>query len=261
MVIYVPNGRAREYSPLALNYFKGCDHNCDYCYVPRMKGRWDKTYQHSNVILPSAKDIQRIEKSAKKWQGCDEQILLSFMGDPYCNAENGETRTILEILNNYEHKVSVLTKNPKKALRDLDMINQFGKRIKIGTTLTFDNDTDSFQYESGASLPQSRIDALKEFEQNGIITWVSFEPVIIPAQSLNLLAQVVGFIDHVKIGKVNNYMGLSKQINWTQFIKDSVQILRNGAMDDRFYIKKDLLAYNNGVYLSANETNQDWLNL
>lgn len=28
-----------------------------------------------------------------------------------------------------------------------------------------------------------------------------------------------------------------------------------------FYIKKDLLIHNKGVYLSGNETNQDYLNL
>jgi hypothetical protein len=32
-------------------------------------------------------------------------------------------------------------------------------------------------------------------------------------------------------------------------------------MNDRFYIKKDLLIHNTGVYLSGNETNEDYLNL
>lgn len=35
--IYEPSGKAREYSPLALNLYKGCDHGCNYCYVPDMK--------------------------------------------------------------------------------------------------------------------------------------------------------------------------------------------------------------------------------
>lgn len=32
--IYQPSGAAREYSPLALNYIKGCDHGCVYCLHP-----------------------------------------------------------------------------------------------------------------------------------------------------------------------------------------------------------------------------------
>jgi DNA repair photolyase len=32
--IYEPSGAAREYSPLAMNYIKGCDHGCVYCVHP-----------------------------------------------------------------------------------------------------------------------------------------------------------------------------------------------------------------------------------
>lgn len=226
-----------------------------------MQNMKNKGFKPIQVIKPTASDWARIEKSAKKMQGCNEQILLSFLHDSYCDAEVGETRRLLKILNQYGHKVSILTKNPENALRDLDIMKAFGERFKIGTTLTFDNDADSLQYEPGAPLPQSRIDALKEFERNGITTWSSFEPVIMPSQSLNLLNQVVGFIDHVKVGKINHFGNYSQQINWAQFLADAVQILRNGDMDDRFYIKKDLLDFNQGVYLSANETDMDWLNL
>ena len=172
MNIYEPSGRAREYSPLALNYFKGCDHGCKYCYVPNMMGRFNSNYSHESVILPT--DFQKLEQSAKKMQGCEKQILLSFTGDPYCNAETLETRKVLEILNNYNHKVAILTKNPEKALKDIDVIKNFGSRIKIGATLTFDNEFDSKEWEPGASIPKSRIEALLKFSELGIITWASF---------------------------------------------------------------------------------------
>lgn len=264
MKIYVPKGRAREYSPLSLNYLSHCDFGCLYCYGIRltdMQNMKNKGFKPIQVVKPSASDWLRIKNSAKKWMGCNEQILLSFLHDPYCDSEHGETRKLLKILNQYGHKVAILTKNPEKALRDLDIMKDMGDCFKIGTSLTFDNDKDSLQYEPGASLPQSRIDALEEFKKQGIKTWASFEPVIMPSQSLNLLNQVTSFIDHVKVGKVNHFGNYSQQINWTQFIKDAVQILRNASMNDRFYIKKDLLAFNQGVYLSSNETDQDWLNL
>lgn len=257
--IYEPAGRAREYSPLALNYFKGCDHGCLYCYVPNMLGRFNSKYQHGTVVSPT--EFKQLETSARKMQGCEKQILLSFTGDPYCNAENGETRKVLEILNFYGHKVAILTKNPSKALKDIEVFKSFGDRFKIGSTLTFDNDKDSFEWEKGAANPESRIEGLRQLANEGIKTWASFEPVIIPEQSLNLLNQLVPFIDHVKIGKINNYKGIDKQIDWAKFIFDSVRILRDAKMNDRFYIKKDLLIYNTGVYLSGHETDEDWLNL
>jgi len=257
MNIYEPAGRAREYSPLALNYFKGCDHNCLYCYVPKMMGRFNKNYIHSNVVCPV--DFSKLEASAKKMTGCNKQILLSFTGDPYCNAENGETNKVLEILNKYNHKVAILTKQPEKALKDIAIIKSFGNRIKIGATLTFNNGKDSSEWESGAATPSSRIAGLKQFADNGVITWASFEPVIIPEQSLSMLKQITPFINHVRIGKLNNYKGLDKQIDWAKYLFEAVRICRDSNV--KFYIKNDLAIHNNGVYLSGNETNEDYLNL
>lgn len=257
MNIYEPAGRAREYSPLALNYFRGCDHGCLYCYVPNMLGRFNGNYNHSNVVSPT--DFKQLEKSAEKMQGCEKQILLSFTGDPYCNAENGETRRVLEILNFYNHKVSILTKQPNKAIKDLDIFKKFGKRFKIGSTLTFYNENDSRKWEPWASMPNDRINALRQFAKEGIITWASFEPVIDPNQSLILLNHVSEFIDHVKIGKLNNYKGLDKKIDWSLFIFESVKLCREKGV--KFYIKNDLAIHNRGVYLSGEEIDQDFLNL
>ena len=259
MKIYEPKGRAREYSPLALNYFKGCDHGCAYCYVPGMMTRFNADYKHNKVVAPSS--FIELEKSAKKFQGCEKQILLSFTGDPYCNTENGETRQVLEILLKYDHKVAILTKNPEKALKDGDLMLKFGDRIKIGTTLTFSQIADSKKWEPGALAPKKRIAALREFANQGVKTWASFEPVIIPYQSLVLIEYVADFIDHVKVGKLNNYKGIDKEIDWSLFLSNTVEVMRIAKMNDRFYIKKDLQAFNKGVHLSENETNEDYLNL
>lgn len=258
MNIYQPSGRAREYSPLALNYFKGCDHGCKYCYVPNMLGRFNSNYNHEQVMPPL--DFQSLEISAKKMQGCNKQILLSFTGDPYCGAENGETRKVLEILNKYQHKVAILTKDPERAFKkDIDIIRNFGDRIKIGSTLTFIDNEYSLNWEPGAPVPDSRIRGLTLLSNEGVKTWASFEPVISASQSLLLLKAISSFIDHVKIGKINNYKGLDKLIDWPKFIKDAVDICRENNIP--FYIKKDLLQFNKDVILYEHETNEDYLNL
>jgi len=257
--IYEPAGRAREYSPLALNYFKGCDHGCKYCYVPSMMKRFNKDYDHTDVITKI--NLKEVEKSAQKMRGINKQILFSFTTDPYTIQNKGETRQILEILNFYKHKVAILSKGGNRILEDIEIFKKYGSRIKIGASFIFDNKTDSLKWEPGATLPDERIEVLKKLSNENIKTWASFEPVIKPDQSLNLLRQVVKFIDHVKIGKINNFQKLDKDIDWGKFIFDCVRILRNAKMNDKFYIKKDLLKFNNGVYLSRNETYEDYLNL
>lgn len=255
--IYQPAGRAREYSPLALNIYSGCTHHCAYCYVPRMLNRFNSNYKHDEC-RPQV-DFKALEKSAQQFQGCDKQILLSFTGDPYCGVSPETTRRVLEILNFYGHKVAILTKGGNRCLADLDLFKQFGDRIKVGATLTFDNDKDSLEWESGAATPKERMQALFNLAAEGIKTWVSFEPVIIPSQSLAMLQTVSAYVDHVKIGKINNYKGLDKSIDWGDFIYQAVRICRERRLP--FYIKKDLQIWNRGVYLSGEETNEDYLNL
>jgi DNA repair photolyase len=258
MKIYEPAGRAREYSPLALNYFKGCDHGCKYCYVQPMMKRFNSGYDHSKVSCDL--NLNELEKSIKSLSKEDreKQVLLSFTGDPYCNAENGETRKVLEVLLKYQVHTAILTKNPEKALKDIDVFSLFD-HFKIGTTLVVADEVKREEWEPGTIHSTRRIEALKQFQQKGFKTFVSFEPVIYPDHSLLMLEKVLPFIDHVKIGKLNNYKGIDKQINWQKFLYDAVYLLRKN--NSRFYIKKDLAVFNNGLFLSGDEFNEDYLNI
>lgn len=259
--IYEPKGRAREYSPLAFNYFHGCTHNCLYCYVPQMFGRYNTAYNHADCF--SNLNVEELERSARKMQGCGKQILLSFTGDPYCGKDVDDTRKVLEILNKYGHHVAILTKGGERALQHLDVFKDFGNRIKIGATLTFSEDADSLKWESGGALPKSRLVALQTLRKNGITTWASFEPVVIPSQSLELLdvCGKYGLTSHVKIGKINNYQGIDRQIDWSDFLRKAVAICRKYSLP--FYIKEDLrkAAATSGVILAPEEMDQDFLNV
>lgn len=258
MKIYEPAGRAREYSPLALNYFKGCDHGCKYCYVNPMMKRFNSNYEHEKVSCEL--NLFELEKSIKSLSKDDreKQVLLSFTGDPYCGKDDGQTRQVLEVLLKYQIHTAILTKNPNKAKKDIDIFKKF-EHFKIGSTLTFYDNVKSIEWEPGAPLPDSRIEALRYFADNGLKTFVSFEPVIEPSETLKLISVIAPFIDHVKVGKLNNYKGIDKNIDWGKFLFDAVYFLRQNNV--RFYIKKDLANYNNGLYLSGNELNEDYLNI
>jgi len=257
MKIYQPAGRAREYSPLALNYFKGCDHGCKYCYVTPMLSRFNSNYEHSNVSCNL--NLQELEKSILKMSKEDrqKQVLLSFTSDPYNGKENGETRQVLEILLKYKIHTAILTKNPEKAKKDTDLFLKF-EHFKIGSTLTFLDEAKSKEWEAVAPTTESRINGLIYFKKKGITTFISFEPVIETAETL-LLIEKTAFIDHVKIGKLNNYKGLDKNIDWGKFLSAAVYLLRKNNV--KFYIKKDLATFNKNVFLSGDEINEDFLNI
>ncbi|HEY4326370.1 MAG TPA: radical SAM protein [Mucilaginibacter sp.] len=261
--IYQPSGAAREYSPLALNYIKGCDHGCVYCYVPQMMKRFDAGYVHSNVYMKEEKSLLReIENSAKKYANSEQQVFLSFLTDPYSsfNRETKLTRRVLEILLKYSIPVSILSKGGMQVLDDIDVIKEFGPNIQIGGSLTFTNVTDSLKWEKGAAIPEERFGALEYLHNQGIKTWASMEPVIYPEQSLEIMEITHNFIDAYKIGKLNHFQKHEQKFDWTKFLTDSVTVMRKH--NKRFYIKKDLLAYKEpDLFLHSYETDMDYLAL
>lgn len=159
-VIYKPCGMAREYSPYALNVYIGCSHGCKYCYAPHTLQRRGEEY----FCKPSPRKniLQELEKDLKK-NLYTEQVLLSFVGDCYCDSEDGGliVREILKLLNCYHVPVALLSKGGKKMLRDLDLFKEFGERIAVGTTLTFLDEKKSKEWEPYASAPNERLETLK----------------------------------------------------------------------------------------------------
>ena len=259
--IYEPSGAAREYSPLALNYIKGCDHGCVYCYVPKMMKRFDASYVHSEVYIKEEESLMKeIIRSAKKFKNSEKQVFLSFLTDPYShfNNETKLTRRVLEILLEYNIPVSILSKGGKNLLQDLDVFKMFGDNIQIGGSLTFTNNEDSLKWEKNGALPNDRFETLKIMHDNGIRTWASMEPVIYPDQSLEIMELTSNYIDAYKIGKLNHFKKHEEKFDWTKFLTDSVNIMRKNNKE--FYIKKDLFEFKEkDLYLSDNETNMDYL--
>lgn len=255
-IIYEPHGMAREYSPYACNLYIGCSHRCRYCYAPHTLQRSEENYfgipsPRKNVLKYLEKDLQI--KSYHK------QIMLSFIGDDYCNNTDHSqtTREALMLLNKYSAPVALLSKGGEKMLRDVDVFLSFGSRIAVGTTLTFFDETKSREWEVGASLPMERLATLKQLHEQGLRTLASFEPVIEPIESLKLIEKTLedNSVDHYKIGKLNNYKGLDKGVDWQGFLRDALSMLRPAKK--QLYIKKCLRELTPDIVFYDDEINPE----
>lgn len=254
-LIYEPRGRAREYSPLALNLYMGCTHRCEYCYAPSCLQKTQEKYfkmpePRKEVLL---KLTNELKKGAPK-----KQVLLSFIGDPYCETqdENNLTRFVLEQFCEYGVPTAILTKGGKRCLKDIDLYKQFGNGLQVGATLTFYDAKKSAKWEPGAASPKERLATLQKLHNEGVRTFASFEPVIEPSESLRLIKESLEFIDGYKIGKINHYKGIDKTIDWTSFLKSAIEILRDNKKI--FYIKHDLQVAAKSVKLSKKEAVSDY---
>jgi DNA repair photolyase len=248
-LIYEPTGRAREYAPLALNIYKGCSHGCTYCFAPgathRTRAEFNQPAPRSDAFLHDLAN----EAIKRRRAGKGGRALLCFTCDPYQEIDDEWqlTRHTIKILHNTGHAVTVLTKGGKRALRDLDLFMPAADAF--ATTLTFLDADQSRRWEPGAALPFERMETIKRFDQAGIFTWVSLEPVIEPETSLDLIRLTHPFVSAYKIGTLNHHP-LAKTIDWREFAFDAVELLDSlgyGRQMDpdklgisEYYIKKDL---------------------
>ena len=238
LVIYEPRGRAGEYAPLAVNLYRGCGHGCIYCYAP------EATFidrQEFIKATPRQGIIEKLEKDAPQaaLDGHKGNVLLCFTCDPYqpINDIHGLTRQAIEILHKNGFNVTILTKGGKRAERDFDLLTP---KDNFAVTLTFLDEQKSLQWEPKAAIPEERIEALRKAHELGIKTWVSLEPVIEPAESIEIIRQTHTFVDLFKVGLLN-YHPKGKEIDWRKFLQECIATLKQYGC--QYYIKKDLRRY------------------
>jgi len=234
-IIYEPRGKAREYSELAINLYTGCLHACKYCYCPKIQF---KTLEDWSANPQARKDIlKHLEKDAQNHRGEKREVLLCFMSDPYQSDKAAEvTHQALLILERNEFKkVTILTKAGFRAMNDFDILKR--NNWRFGSTIIFDNEKSRQEWEPSAPSIKSRIDALKYAHTQDIFTWVSIEPVIYQKESLNLIRNLLPFVNYWKIGKLNNFPSIEKKIDWKAFYNEAKKLIP----DENVYYKIDLL--------------------
>jgi DNA repair photolyase len=255
MPIYEPGGRARDDSENAFNIYTACSHRCKYCYAPAifMKKRED---WFTDNATPRKDFLKELLTDIPKHAGQKAQVLFCFTNDPYggCDPKFRATRKALEQFLKYEIPVAILSKGGYRVCEDIDVFKKFGEHIKIGQTLTFDNTSDSLEWESGAAIPEERIDTARKIHEAGIKTFASIEPVVFPVQSMKMIELSIPYIAEYRVGKLNRYKGMDKSVDWKKFLHEAVDYLRENKK--QIFIKKDLADFDSD-YLTEDEKNPD----
>jgi DNA repair photolyase len=237
-LIYAPKGQAGEYSPLAANMYRGCGHGCVYCYVPLVTKQSRKEFDAGAVPRRNYLDLLRAEAAKYRAAGVTAQVMLSFTTDPYHPGDTSLTRATLETLIDAGLGICTLTKGGTRALRDIKLFRP--ERDAFASTLTSIDDSFSAKWERNAAFPGNRISALRSFHERGIFTWVSLEPTLDAAASIQIVKDTHQFVDLYKVGRVN-YLPMTKTTDWGDYTLRMIETLN--AVGARHYIKRDLQGF------------------
>lgn len=178
-VLYQLKRKGLPYS-FDLNIYRGCSHNCQYCYA-RKSHKYLNSEKFENEIFIKANIGEVLEKELKRGRTGGKFINIGGVCDSYqpterkCQLMPG----ILKILIKYKQPVIISTKSDL-ILRDIELIDQLAHHawVNIAVTITSDNDEISSKVEPGASLPEVRWNILHKFSQTKASTGFHFFPIL-----------------------------------------------------------------------------------
>lgn len=167
----------------SLNPYRGCEHGCIYCfarpthsYLGLSPGLDFETRLYAKVNAP---ELLRRELAHKNYE--PSPIALGVNTDAYqpCERELKLTRQCLEIFNECEHPVGVITKSALIE-RDIDILQEMSAKnlTAAAITITTLDHNISRTLEPRAASPTRRLQAIERLSQAGIPVLVSVAPII-----------------------------------------------------------------------------------
>lgn len=202
--IYTTKGAAREYGRVGCNFYTGCPHECEYCYLKRgapSKQLGGNVVQLKKCFRDDDDALDVFNKEVRKhidvlrYTG----VFFSFTTDPMIPQTIDLTLSAINMLIYNNIPVKILTKDATFVMYDRFQLNfksnAFKDMVAVGFTLTGRDDM-----EPMASSNTRRLEAIRILYNNDIRTWASIEPVI-DWQHANMMVELsLHFCDHYKIG-------------------------------------------------------------
>ncbi len=179
---------ARNQSPdvpftQSINPYRGCEHGCVYCFARPTHAYLGLSpgldFESRLLVKADATRLLREELSRPGYR-C-QTIAFGTNTDPYQPIEREwrVTRQLLEVLEECNHPVSIVTKSALVE-RDLDLLAEMASRrlaeVAISVT-TLDRDL-ARRMEPRAAAPQRRLQTVRRLREAGIPVSVLIAPVI-----------------------------------------------------------------------------------
>ena len=167
----------------SINPYRGCEHACIYCFARPTHAYWDMSpgldFETRLIAKPNAAEQLRRELDRPGYRPAP--LALGVNTDAYQPVERQRriTRELLEVLLEYRHPVSIITKGAL-ILRDQDLLAELASlglcSVRVSLT-TLDNSLKRTM-EPRTAAPATRLKILRELTAVGVPTGIIMGPVI-----------------------------------------------------------------------------------
>lgn len=111
---------------------------------------------------------------------------------------------------------------------------------EFAVTLTTLNEDRAREWEPGADLPAGRIEALRQFHEAEVDTWVSLEPVVFMEETRAIVEATREYTGHYRLGRLNRY-GQANQWDWRGFTETMLRYFLDEQIP--YFVKAELRPY------------------
>lgn len=193
----------------SLNPYAGCAFRCSYCYVPKFPSkRHDDFQQWGRWVEVKLNAPALIRKERTKVFG--SSIFFSSATDPYQYLELKYRLTRQCLTELLKYKPARLTMHTRShlILQDIELLKQFGSVVRVGVSITTDDESIQREFEPGAPSIARRLEVLAGLKRAGIKTHASLAPLLPcnPERLVGLLKPFVNtiWIDSMRSLEINN---------------------------------------------------------
>lgn len=167
----------------SINPYMGCEHGCIYCYARPSHAYWDLSpgidFETRIFSKPNGPALLREALDKKAYQ-C-KPISIGANTDPYQPLEKELliTRGILEVLREYKHPFSLITKSAL-VLRDLDILAEMARDelCSVAVSVTTLCNELKRKMEPRTASPRKRLRVISALSKAGIPVTLLVAPVI-----------------------------------------------------------------------------------
>src|SRR5881398_263774 len=167
----------------SLNPYRGCEHGCIYCYArpthEYLGFSAGLDFESKIIVKTNAPELLRAELASSRWQ--PQTLVMSGVTDPYQPIERKLqiTRGCLEVLAQFRNPVVIITKN-RLVTRDIDVLRELAQRNAAAVNLSVTSLDPDLQrvLEPRTSLPEARLDAIRQLRAANIPVGVMVAPII-----------------------------------------------------------------------------------
>jgi DNA repair photolyase len=167
----------------SINPYKGCEHGCIYCYARPSHAYLNLSpgLDFETKIFYKDRGPELLEQELRRPSYRPQAITLGANTDPYQPAERGLkiTRGLLEVLNRFNHPVSIITKSTL-VTRDADILAEMAQKnlVAVMVTITTLNNELKRTLEPRAPAGSQRLKAIETLTKAGVPVGVMTAPII-----------------------------------------------------------------------------------